>query len=155
MAEQEIGHRSFIIEHNGILYRYIEKIIQIGYSEPSEIIDLSEDDTSNDEAQPMTPPIEDVNTQFNPGNDKRCRSISTSTISDWSPSQSPPLLLSPDPNSSSLPLPPPEWYSTDFLSNIDVHLLSSVYTHQGAHPASNEHPMPGENVTNNHDIDLS
>lgn len=50
-ASTLVGNRTFIIEHNGFLYRYTEVIERIASNENSEVIDLTNDDDVTDRNQ--------------------------------------------------------------------------------------------------------
>lgn len=47
MNSQTLRERNFVSEHNGLLFKYKEKIILLGSGQPREVFDLANDESSN------------------------------------------------------------------------------------------------------------
>lgn len=47
MNSQTLRERNFVFEHNGLLFKYKEKIILLGSGQPREVFDLANDESSN------------------------------------------------------------------------------------------------------------
>lgn len=111
MNAQEIFDRSFVFEHNGVLYRYVEKIIKIGNGEPSMSIDLTGNTITPSQpstVQRLSSAIRNDDILIDLTNEEQVdqdqSNASKASLRVWTPSPPPPSS-------------PPEWFLSDLTSN--------------------------------------